>query len=284
MTEPTTIYSIQARRRARQPYRNPLREKLRRGERTLGLWITLPVPAVTEIAAELGLDWVCIDMEHGATAYADVANHARAAKGTGLAVFARVSSISAETITRCLDLGVDGIVLPMVRSADDVRRALDYMLYPPRGSRGLGGERAQKWGVGVDDYVATANDELILMPMIEHADAVAAIDEILAVPGLDFFFIGPGDLSSSLGHVGQWNPPGTAEAIEHVLERARAHGVTPGIYAHGTAEVKTRTDQGFRIVAMGSDMPMMITQISNDLAVITEQAQGSVTVIHGGER
>lgn len=283
MTEPTTIYTIQA-QRARQHYRNPLREKLSRGERTLGLWVTLAVPAVTEVAAQLGLDWVCIDMEHGATDFADLANHLRAAKGTGLAVFARVSSISSENIARCLDLGVDGIVLPMVRSADDIRRALDCMLYPPRGSRGLGGERAQKWGLGVDDYVATANDELMLMPMIEHIDAVNAIDEILAIPGLDFFFVGPGDLSSSLGHCGQWHTPETAKAIAHVLDRAKVHGVTPGIYAHGTGEVKQRTDEGFRIIAMGSDLPMMITTISNDLAVIAEQASGTDTKVNAGAR
>ena len=284
MTEPTTIYTIQARRPTRRAYANPLREKLRRGERTLGLWITLPAPAVTEVAAELGLDWVCIDMEHGATTYADVANHLRAAKGTGLAVFVRVSSISPDTIARCLDLGADGIVLPMVRSADDVRRALDYMLYPPKGSRGLGGERAQKWGLGVDDYIASANDELMLMPMIEHADAVAAIDEILSIPGLDFFFVGPGDLSASLGHVGQWDTPATAAAIAHVVERARVHGVTPGIYAHGPAEVAARTEQGFRIIAMGSDLPMMITRISGDLAAIAEHGRSGVTAANAGER
>lgn len=283
MTEPTTIYTIQA-QRARQPYRNPLREKLARGERTLGLWVTLAAPAVSEVAAQLGLDWVCIDMEHGATSFSDLTNHLRAAKGTGLAVFARVSAISSDNIARCLDLGVDGIVLPMVRSADDIRRALDSMLYPPHGSRGLGGERAQKWGLGVDDYVASANDELMLMPMIEHIDAVNVIDEIFAIPGLDFFFVGPGDLSSSLGHCGQWSTPETAKAIAHVLERAKVHGVTPGIYAHGTAEVQQRTDEGFRIIAMGSDLPMMITKISNDLAVIAEQATGTETKEKAGAR
>ena len=283
MTEPTTIYTIQARRRVRQAYANPLRAKLRRGERTLGLWITLPTPAVTEIAAELGLDWVCIDMEHGATTYADVANHLRAAKGTGLGVFVRVSAISSDTVARCLDLGADGIVLPMVRSADDVRRALDHMLYPPRGSRGLGGERAQKWGLGVDDYIASANDELMLVPMIEHIDAVEAIDEILSIPGLDFFFVGPGDLTASLGHVGQWDTPATAAAIAHVAERARVHGVTAGIYAHGPAEVAARTRQGFRLVAIGSDLPMMIARISGDLAEIAETDRNRTTTANAGE-
>ena len=253
---------------AGSPYRNPLRAKLRRGERVLGLWVTLAAPAVTEIAAELGLDWVCIDMEHGATTYADVANHVRAAKGTDLAVFVRVSSVGADTIARSLDLGADGIVLPMVRSADEVRRALEWMRYPPHGCRGLGGERAQKWGMGVDDYIATANDELMLMPMIEHKDAVNEIDEILALPGLDFFFVGPGDLSSSLGHVGQWDTPETARAIAHVVDRAKVHGVVPGIYAHGAAEIDQRTRQGFRIIAAGSDLPMMIAHIRETLSAV----------------
>lgn len=253
---------------SRANYRNPLRAKLQRGEFTQGLWITLSNPAVTEFAAELNLDWVCIDMEHGATSYADVANHVRAAKGTEVAVFVRVPSISVDAIARCLDLGVDGIVLPLVRSSDDILRAMDYMLYPPRGSRGLGGERAQKWGLGVDEYIASANDELILMPMIEHKDAVSAIDDILSIPGLDHFFIGPGDLSSSLGHLGQWDTAETAAAIEHVLSRAKVHGVTAGIYAVNPDDTRKRIEQGFKIIAIGSDLALMGKQIRRDQEVL----------------
>jgi 2-keto-3-deoxy-L-rhamnonate aldolase RhmA len=267
MSKPFESNSL-AKHSAKTNYRNPLREKLQRGEFTQGLWITLSNPAVTEFAAELGLDWVCVDMEHGATSYADVANHVRAAKGTGVAVFVRVPTISVDAIARCLDLGVDGIVLPLVRSSDDILRAMDYMLYPPRGSRGLGGERAQKWGLGVEEYIASANDELILMPMIEHKDAVSAIDDILSIPGLDHFFIGPGDLSSSLGHIGQWDTAETAAAIAHVLSRAQVHGVTAGIYAIGPDDTRKRVEQGFRIIAIGSDLALMGKQIRSDQEVL----------------
>lgn len=259
----------------RSQYRNPLRQKLKEGKATFGLWITMANPAVTEIAAELGLDWVCIDMEHGATDFVDIANHLRAAKGSDLCVFVRVSRLAQDTIARCLDLGADGIVVPLVRTADDVRQALAYMKYPTAGCRGLGGERAQKWGMDVGNYIETANDELIFMPMIEHIDAVRNIDEILAVPGLDCIFVGPGDLSSSLGEVGTWEGTKTPEAIRHVVERARAHGTTVGIYANGAADARARCDQGFRIVAIGSDLPFMIAGIRREIDALPDRASPS---------
>ena len=252
-----------------RPYRNPLRPKLARGEPTLGLWVTLSNAAVTEISVLLGLDWVCIDMEHGATDYAALSDHVRAASGTGLSVFVRVPEIRADTIKRSLDLGADGIVLPLVRDAEDIRRALSFMHYPPRGIRGVGGERAQKWGLRTSDYLATAGQELILMPMIETREAVENIDEILAVDGLDFIFVGPGDLSASLGHLGGWDGPETRDAIAHVVARAAAHGVVTGTYGTGPEDIARRVDQGFRIIAIGSDLAMMAARIQSTLDALS---------------
>lgn len=250
------------------PYRNPLRGKLAGRDPAFGLWVTLATATMTELALDAGLDWVCIDMEHGATEYRDVVEHARAARGSDLAVLVRVPSVSVDPIKRCLDLGADGIVLPLVRSARDVEAALGWARYPPAGTRGLGGERAQRWGSRLEEYIATADDEIMVIPMIETADAVSAIDEIFAVPGLDFAFVGPGDLSASMGHLGAWEGPGVAQAIRHVVERARAADVTLGTYGVGPDDVRSRCEQGFRFLAIGSDAALLADRIGRELASI----------------
>lgn len=249
-------------------YRNPLRPKLKRAKPTLGLWITMAPASVTEIAVEMGLDWVCVDMEHGATAYSDVVNHARAAKGSDLAVLVRVPSIAEEPVKRCLDLGADGVVLPLVRSVQDVERALSYALYPPVGQRGLGGERAQRWGLKLQQHIATANDEIMVIPMIETAQAADAIEDILAVKGLEFLFIGPGDLSSSRGYIGQWEGPGVAEEIVRIARLAQARGVIMGTYGVSPVDIDARARQGFKFLAIGSDGAMLASRIKQTLGEI----------------
>ena len=247
-------------------YRNPLRRKLSEGRHAFGLWVTLANATMTELAVETGLDWVCIDMEHGATTYRDVVEHARAARGSDLAVLVRVPSITQDPIARCLDLGVDGVVLPLVRGSEEVEQALAFARYPSAGRRGLGGERAQRWGLGVRDYIATANDEIMVVPMIETAEAVAAATQIFALPGLDFAFVGPGDLASSMGQIGEWDTAEVAEAISGVLAAARAAGVTLGTYGLGPRDIAARCAQGFRFVAVGSDVAMLAGRITTELA------------------
>ena len=249
-------------------YKNPLRRKLAEGRTTFGLWVTLATATMTELAIEAGLDWVCIDMEHGATDYRDVVEHARAARGSDLAVLVRVPSIAIDSIKRCLDLGADGIVVPLVRSARDVEAALDFARYPMVGKRGLGGERAQRWGLRVADYIATANEEIMVIPMIETAEAAAAIDEICAVSGLEFAFVGPGDLSASLGHIGAWEGPGVSDKIRQIVESARTANVTLGTYGVGPDDVRSRSEQGFRFLAIGSDAAMLANRIGNELDAI----------------
>ncbi|KUL97377.1 hypothetical protein DK26_01560 [Bosea sp. WAO] len=249
-------------------YRNPLRQKLAQGKTAFGLWVTLATATMTELAIEAGLDWVCIDMEHGATDYRDIVEHARAARGSDLAVLVRVPSIAIDSIKRCLDLGADGIVVPLVRSARDVEAALDFARYPLAGKRGLGGERAQRWGLRVEEYIATANDEIMVIPMIETADAAAAIDEIFAVPGLDFAFVGPGDLSASLGHIGSWEGPGVAETIAQIVASAGAANITLGTYGVGPNDIRSRCEQGFRFLAIGSDAAMLANRIGSELSSI----------------
>jgi len=241
--------------------RNPLRRKFEAKETAYGLWVTLESATVSEIAAEMGLDWICIDMEHGSLDYRDVVHHARAVRGSDTAVLVRVPAIAEDKIKRALDLGVDGVILPLVRSAAELREALSYARYPMTGVRAIGGERALRWGLKMDEYLDSANQEILVIPNIETAEASADIDNILAVPGLEAIFFGPYDLSASFGHFKQWEGPGVAENILRMRKLAADRGISAGLVATSADDLKKRQSQGFQMIALGTDTTMMIRSI-----------------------
>ena len=252
-----------------------LREKFSRKETAFGLWVTSEASAVTEVAGMLGLDWICIDMEHGYLDYRSIAGHLAAARGADLSVFVRPPSQDLEPIKRALDIGAHGVILPLVDTEEEVRRAYEHFYYPPRGRRGLGGERSGKWGLGLAEYVATANDDLMFIPMIETQRAYDNLDSILGVEGIETVFLGPGDMSASRGAVGEWEGPGVAELNLDILQRAESRGITAGIVARHTEEAILRREQGFGMVSLGSDMGLMIRQIKS-----MAEALGKETVGH----
>jgi 2-keto-3-deoxy-L-rhamnonate aldolase RhmA len=252
---------------------NRLREKLRAGETTCGLWVTLESPTVTEIAARLGLDWICIDMEHGHQDCREVMDHLRAARGSGLTALVRVPGIRQDLIKRPLDMGADGLLLPLVRGAADVEEGFRHGRYPPRGRRGVGGERAVGWGLDFREYLSAANEETLLIPIIETREAVEEIDAILATPGLEAIFFGPADLSASCGFLGEWEGPGVAEKILDVRERAAARGIAAGVMARNAEDAQSRRAQGFRMVALGSDTGLMIHGLTTVLEQVRLQAE-----------
>jgi 2-dehydro-3-deoxyglucarate aldolase len=254
--------------------RNPLRAKWKGGETTYGLWVTLESASISEIAAEIGIDWICVDMEHGSLSYRDVVQHARAARGSGMAVLARVPATAVDTVKRCLDLGVDGVLLPLVRNADELREGFKHARYPSLGARGIGGERAVGWGLHLDEYLARANEETLVIPLIETAEAAANIDDILAVEGLEAIFFGPADLSASLGHLGVWEGPGVADDILRITKLAVERGVTAGVVGTSTEDSLRRKEQGFRMIALGSDAGMMIRQIKSQFGSLKGQTFG----------
>ena len=243
--------------------RNPLRRKFAAKETAYGLWVTLESASVSEIAAEIGLDWICIDMEHGRLDYRDVVDHARATHGSSTAVLVRVPTLGVDTIKRALDLGVDGVILPLVRSAAELREAFSYARYPTAGLRAIGGERAVRWGLRMDEYLNAANEEILVIPNIETKEASADINAILAVPGVEAIFFGPYDLSASLGHFNVWEGPGVAEDILRMRRLAAERGIASGLVTTSAEDLKRRRDQGFQMIGLGSDTTMMIRQIKS---------------------
>ena len=234
-----------------------LKQKLNGGKVALGLWVTLESPSITEIALRLGLDWICIDTEHGHLDFKEVVEHLRAASRSNVACLVRIQEIEQGVIKRVLDLGADGIVVPQVRTAEEVERAVYFAKYPPRGFRGIGGERSTFWGRGLLK-ARTGNEHTLVIPLIENVDAGRNIQSIMEVPDVDGFFFGPADYSASAGYPGEWEGPGVADEILRIKDQIRARGFTCGIMATDSKNGQARLDQGFQMIGIGADAGLLI--------------------------
>ena len=228
--------------------------KLRRGEVCLGSGISFADPTVTEALSGL-LDFAWIDMEHNAYSLETVQAHIIATKGTETTALVRVPENNAATIKTVLDIGADGVIVPMVRTADDVRRAVAACRYPPEGMRGFGPRRPIDHGLSADEgYSQRANEAIIAIAQIEQIEAVNNLDEILAVPGLNAVVIGGNDLSGSMGLMGQPHHPDVAAAIETVIAKSRQAGVFVGIgLADEPEKMAEWLDKGMQWLQVGVD-------------------------------
>jgi 2-keto-3-deoxy-L-rhamnonate aldolase RhmA len=251
-------------------FENPLRRKLQADKPAYGLWVTLSDATVTEIAVDAGVDWIVVDMEHGPLECRDLLDHVRASNGSDLAVIARLPANSIDGIKRALDTGAHGVLLPMIRSAEEVRTAFKFARYPPIGQRGLGGERATRWGWALESYVRSADRETLVIPMIETVEASNQITDILSVEGLEAIFFGTADLSQSRGHRAQWEGPGVAEDVARMLRLAQDRGIASGIVSRGSDDVHRRIQQGFRMIALGADTGLIARSL-RDLIKIRKE-------------
>ena len=214
--------------------------------------------SIAEILAAAGYDWVVIETEHTAIDVSEVLRLIVAIEGRGSIPLVRLAWNDPIQAKAVMDSGAAGVLVPMVNSKADAVRAVQSVKYPPVGSRGVGLARAQGYGVTLDEYVRNANRDSLLMVQIEHVDAVKNIDEILSVPGIDGTFIGPYDLSLSMGLAGQLRHPDVESAKQSVLKATLAHGMIPGIHlVHPDAavdELKKCVHLGYRFIALGTDI------------------------------
>lgn len=245
-----------------------LRATLAVGRAAYGLWVTLESASVTEMAVALGLDWVVIDAEHGALDWRDIAEHLRATTRSDTVALVRVADLDRGLIKRALDLGADGVVIPWVESADQLRRAVAYARYPPEGGRGIGAERATGWGECLVEHAAEANDHVLVVPIIETVAAAPEVPAICAVDGVEIFFFGPADFSASAGHRGRWEGPGVAETIQSLKDTIRRAGRHCGVVAAGNANLAERFDQGFRMLGLGLDGGLLLRSLHESLASV----------------
>jgi 4-hydroxy-2-oxoheptanedioate aldolase len=254
-----------------------LKQRLVRGETTFGAWLSISNPNIAEIMAGTGYDWVLIDTEHGPFGLEGLQVALMAFKGAPTVPIVRVAWNDPVRIKQVLDLGADGILVPMVNSAAEARAAVAACKYPPDGVRGFGPKRASDYGRDADGYTAQANASLITILQIEHVDAVASIDEILAVPGIDAMCIGPTDLSGSAGVLRQFGHPVVQCALETVVARSRARGLPVCMGVVFEAEEMARwASKGATFVLTGEDTSLLRTAAAQAL----ERVRAAVT----GER
>jgi 2-keto-3-deoxy-L-rhamnonate aldolase RhmA len=230
------------------------KDKLNRGETVLGPWITLSDPAVIEIIGRAGFDFLMIDGEHAPFNEIGMRDALTACDNTPAEVVVRVCANEEPRIKQALDLGADGVLVPMVNSPEDARRAVSAAKYPMLGNRGLGPWRASDYFRDYRNYVAAANEATALIVQIEHKDAVAAIEDIIAVDGIDAIFIGPADLSASLGHGTNTGNPDTLAAIERVAEVCREKDMAMGIDCLSPEHITRWGALGFRFFSFGADI------------------------------
>ncbi len=209
--------------------KNQLKEKLSRGEDVIGTFVTLPHPDITEMLSRAGFDWLLIDGEHAVTGLETMTTMLQAMNGTNCTPIVRPQWNDMVMIKRILDLGAHGVLVPWVNNREQAEYAVSACKYPPLGLRGYGPRRAKMLD---PDYLATANDELMVIVQIETREAVRNVDEILAVDGIDACYIGPFDLSLSYGHVQpKWDDAEYLAAFDTVLEAARRAGKPAGMFA-----------------------------------------------------
>lgn len=223
---------------------------------TIGSWLQLADPSLTEIMAGAGFDWLTIDLEHTSTTLSQAAEMVRICSLGGVPVFARLSGHDTAQIKRLLDMGVSGIIAPDVRTATDARRLADACFYPPAGTRGIGLGRAQGYGRSFGRYLEGPAGEVVFIPQIEHIDAIEELEDILAVDGVAGFFIGPYDLSGSLGLPGQFDHPDVREALDRVAEFITPVGPFAGIHVvdPDIEQLRQAIDQGYRFIGFASEM------------------------------
>jgi len=240
---------------------NTVRARLKRGESCVGTWLMLAEPIAAQMMATTGLDWLTIELEHSHLTIEHAARSCAIIAAMGCVPLVRVPINSVENIKRVLDTGAWGVVVPMVNSGPEARAVVDAARYRPIGQRSIGGHLpAVNFSTDAATYYARANDEVLVVVMAEHVDAVANIDDILSVPGIDVVFVGPNDLHASYGVPPAFESdlPEFNAALAKILASARAHGVAPGIHVANAEQAQRRIAEGWQFVAISSEVGLLL--------------------------
>lgn len=234
--------------------KNELKKRLIKGEKTVGAWITIPHTDISESLSTLPFDWFVFDQEHSTLDDQLTQQLMQALKGN-VTPLVRVAWNDPVMIKKALDTGVQGIIIPWVNSREGAVRAVRACKYPPEGIRGCGPRRT----ILLDpDYLKTVNDELLIIVQIETEEAVSKAKEILSTEGVDGFFLGPFDLSASMGLMGQINHIRVQNAINSVFQVGKELGVVSGIWRGAGETIKDRLNEGWQMVALGMDIDFLI--------------------------
>jgi 2-dehydro-3-deoxy-L-rhamnonate aldolase len=249
---------------------NSFKSALGAGETQLGLWLSCANPYTAEIAATSGYDWLLVDGEHGPNDVPSLLAQLQAVAPYDSHAVVRPVNKDPALIKQILDIGALTLLVPMVDSAQDARNVVAAMHYPPRGIRGVGASiaRAARWG-RIEDYVHTIEQQLCLLVQVESTRALENLDEIVRVEGVNGVFIGPADLSASMGHIGDAGHPEVQAAIERAIRHVRSAGKAAGILATDPDSARHYIDCGASFVAIAVDTMLFTRSMSEALEAVT---------------
>ncbi len=245
-----------------------LRSRLAADTPVFGLWITLESPSVTEMAVALGMDWVVIDAEHGHLDWKEVVEHLRATVRSDTVALVRIAELNVALVKRALDIGADGVVVPWVESAEQLRQAVSFARYPLDGVRGIGAERATCWGQCFVEHTDEANEHVLVVPIIETVKTARQVPLMCQVDGVELLFFGPADFSSTAGYRGQWEGPGVGEQIVQLKDVIRRAGKHCGVVSTSVDNLRERQEQGFRMLGVGLDTGLLFRSLKGTLTAV----------------
>lgn len=235
------------------------RKRLGLRETLFGTWITIGHTDVPDLLEEAGFDWFVFDMEHAPLGAESVSRLIQVVDSAAVCPIVRVGAIEQYPVKSALDMGAHGVVFPLVNSREDAERAVSYVKYPPWGIRGVAPRKAADYGRTFSEYLKTANDLTTVVVQIETKEALRNLDEVIGTRGVDVAFVGPTDLTVSLGLGDDRGNPKVLEAMEKVVRACEKQDRAPGVLAATTAEAKRAVEMGFRFIGLGSDTRFLMS-------------------------
>jgi len=231
-----------------------LKKRIQEGEAVIGCWLNLGSALTAEIVGMAGYDWVLIDLEHGAGEEKDVLSQLQALQRSNSSAIVRVESDERQRIHRVLDAGAEGVMVPHIDNPAQARKVVEGIRYPPGGSRGVAKMvRASGFGKNFAEYYANSNDNILGVVQIETREALSHLDEIASMDGVDVLFIGPADLTMSMGIFGQFDHPLFTDAVNATVAAAKKTGKAAGILIFNPDEYSRYYEMGVRMIACGAD-------------------------------
>ena len=263
---------------------NTVKRLLQDGKPAIGTWLGLGSPLAAEWLAHLGFDWLNIEQEHGAIDITLTQSLLQAISTTEVIPLIRIPWKDPAYAKRALDAGAYGLFVPTINNRAEAELMVGAMKYPPAGFRGLGGSRRTLYGGS--DYVQRANDEIMVILMIETAEGVRNADEILSVPGVDACFVGPNDLAASMGLPPSLDPrlPEFEEALEKILAACRRNGVAPGLHTPSAERCADRIEEGWLLNAINSDGGFMAAAAGAAVKGVRDRVGGGAAAESGATR
>ena len=249
-----------------------LKAKLQNNKLTLGSWITIANPAIVEIMATANFEWLCIDMEHTSIDLATAQMLITTIQSKSMKALVRVSKNEEVIIKKVLDMGADGVIIPMIKTKEEAEEAVSYVKYPPHGKRGVGLYRAQGYGTSFESYKKWVDEEVVIIAQIEHIEAVENIEEIITTEGIDGTIVGPYDLSGSMGFPGDFERDDVKKAINDVKLACEKYNKPYGFHVieSDPSMLKKRIDEGCTFLAYSLDFFFLGDSVREGMKIIKE--------------